>query len=127
MCSRAERHPHLKAQLLDDIELNIPFLGALLENEKDSEALEKYHDRGGRYSSLGRFYHLVERIFPMFQLSVDGIGDAACALIGARVAHSGPDGRPRGAGLPFRSPGVAEWHRRQLLGGLEGGSHACGS
>ena len=33
----------------DDIELNIPFLGALLKNEKDTEALDKYHDRGGRY------------------------------------------------------------------------------
>jgi hypothetical protein len=30
---------------------------------------------------------LVERIFPMFHLSVDGIGDAVSALIGARVAH----------------------------------------
>jgi MoxR-like ATPase len=33
----------------DDIELHIPFLGALLKNEKDVDALEKYHDRGGRY------------------------------------------------------------------------------
>ncbi len=32
-----------------DIELHIPFLGALLKNEQDTEALEKYHDRGGRY------------------------------------------------------------------------------
>jgi MoxR-like ATPase len=33
----------------DDIELHIPFLGALLKNEKDTEALEKYQQRGGRY------------------------------------------------------------------------------
>jgi MoxR-like ATPase len=33
----------------DDIELHIPFLGALLKNEKDTEALEKYQERGGRY------------------------------------------------------------------------------
>ena len=33
----------------DDIELHIPFLGALLKNEKDHEALDKYHGRGGRY------------------------------------------------------------------------------
>ena len=33
----------------DDIELHIPFLGALLKNEKDHEALDKYHARGGRY------------------------------------------------------------------------------
>jgi hypothetical protein len=30
---------------------------------------------------------LVERIFPMFHLSVDGISDAVTALIGARVTH----------------------------------------
>ena len=30
---------------------------------------------------------LIERIFPMFHLSVDGIADAVSALIGARVAH----------------------------------------
>jgi MoxR-like ATPase len=86
----AVHHPHLKAQLLDqvlikfywlreqnelrkkpstselidwiavlqrsgmsadDIELHIPFLGALLKNEKDTDALEKFHDRGGRYPS----------------------------------------------------------------------------
>ncbi|HEU4427478.1 MAG TPA: MoxR family ATPase [Myxococcota bacterium] len=35
----------------DDIELHIPFLGALLKHEKDVDALEKYHDRGGRYPS----------------------------------------------------------------------------
>jgi MoxR-like ATPase len=34
-----------------DIEMHIPFLGALLKNEKDIDALEKYHDRGGRYPS----------------------------------------------------------------------------
>jgi MoxR-like ATPase len=33
----------------DDIELHIPFLGALLKNERDTEALEKYQQRGGRY------------------------------------------------------------------------------
>ncbi|MEN8161262.1 MAG: MoxR family ATPase [Myxococcota bacterium] len=33
----------------DDIELHIPFLGALLKNERDTEALEKYQERGGRY------------------------------------------------------------------------------
>ncbi len=30
---------------------------------------------------------LVERIFPMFHLSVDGIGDAVSALIGAKTTH----------------------------------------
>jgi uncharacterized protein with von Willebrand factor type A (vWA) domain len=30
---------------------------------------------------------LVQRIFPMFHLSVDGISQAVNALIGARVAH----------------------------------------
>ena len=35
----------------DDIEQHIPFLGALLKNEQDSEALDQYHDRGGRYPS----------------------------------------------------------------------------
>ena len=83
----AVHHPHLKAQLLDqvlikfywlreqnelrkkpstselidwiaalqrsgtsaeDIEQHIPFLGALLKNEKDTEALESYQGRGGR-------------------------------------------------------------------------------
>ncbi len=34
-----------------DIEANIPFLGALLKNEKDTEALGKYQERGGRYPS----------------------------------------------------------------------------
>jgi MoxR-like ATPase len=33
----------------DDIEMHIPFLGALLKNEKDTEALDRYHGRGGRY------------------------------------------------------------------------------
>ena len=32
-----------------DIEQHIPFLGALLKNEKDTEALGTYHERGGRY------------------------------------------------------------------------------
>ena len=89
----AVHHPHLKAQLLDqvlikfywlreqnelrkkpstselidwiaalqrsgmsadDIELHIPFLGALLKNEKDTEALDKYHGRGGRYPTEWR-------------------------------------------------------------------------
>jgi len=36
---------------ISDIEANIPFLGALLKNEKDTEALGKYHERGGRYPS----------------------------------------------------------------------------
>ena len=31
------------------LESHIPFLGSLLKNEKDHEALEKYHGRGGRY------------------------------------------------------------------------------
>jgi MoxR-like ATPase len=35
----------------DDIEQHIPFLGALLKNEQDTEALDQYHDRGGRYPS----------------------------------------------------------------------------
>jgi MoxR-like ATPase len=35
----------------DDIELHIPFLGSLLKNEKDTEALDKFHQRGGRYPS----------------------------------------------------------------------------
>jgi MoxR-like ATPase len=35
----------------DDIEQHIPFLGALLKNEQDTESLEQYHDRGGRYPS----------------------------------------------------------------------------
>jgi hypothetical protein len=30
---------------------------------------------------------LIERIFPMFHLSVDGLADAVSALVGARVAH----------------------------------------
>jgi MoxR-like ATPase len=33
----------------EDIELHIPFLGALLKNEKDTEALEQYQQRGGQY------------------------------------------------------------------------------
>ncbi len=33
----------------DQIEQQIPFLGALLKNEQDTEALSGYHERGGRY------------------------------------------------------------------------------
>ena len=33
----------------DQIEQQIPFLGSLLKNEQDTEALQLYHDRGGRY------------------------------------------------------------------------------
>ena len=44
-----------------DIEAHIPFLGALLKNEQDTEALDKYHERGGRYpnewSELGPRYN----------------------------------------------------------------------
>jgi MoxR-like ATPase len=35
----------------DDIELHIPFLGSLLKNEKDTESLDQFHRRGGRYPS----------------------------------------------------------------------------
>ena len=35
----------------DQIEQQIPFLGALLKNEQDTEALANYHERGGRYPS----------------------------------------------------------------------------
>ncbi|MDB4433212.1 MoxR family ATPase [bacterium] len=35
----------------DDIERHIPFLGALLKNEQDTEILEAYDERGGRYPS----------------------------------------------------------------------------
>jgi len=35
----------------DDIEQHIPFLGALLKNEQDTEALDQYAERGGRYPS----------------------------------------------------------------------------
>ena len=35
----------------DDIEQHIPFLGALLKNEQDTEALDQYHERGGAYPS----------------------------------------------------------------------------
>ncbi|MDJ0788625.1 MAG: MoxR family ATPase [Myxococcota bacterium] len=35
----------------DDIEQHIPFLGALLKNEQDTEALDQYHERGGQYPS----------------------------------------------------------------------------
>jgi MoxR-like ATPase len=34
---------------VDQIEQQIPFLGALLKNEQDTEALGNYHARGGRY------------------------------------------------------------------------------
>ena len=34
---------------VDQLEQQIPFLGALLKNERDSEALRLYHERGGRY------------------------------------------------------------------------------
>jgi len=35
----------------DDIEQHIPFLGALLKNEQDTEALDQYQERGGAYPS----------------------------------------------------------------------------
>jgi MoxR-like ATPase len=35
----------------DDIEQHIPFLGALLKNEQDTEALDKHNARGGHYPS----------------------------------------------------------------------------
>jgi MoxR-like ATPase len=35
----------------DDIEQHIPFLGALLKNERDTEALDQFYERGGRYPS----------------------------------------------------------------------------
>jgi MoxR-like ATPase len=35
----------------DDIEHHIPFLGALLKNERDTEALDQYKERGGHYPS----------------------------------------------------------------------------
>ena len=35
----------------DDIELHIPFLGSLLKKEKDTESLDQFHRRGGRYPS----------------------------------------------------------------------------
>jgi MoxR-like ATPase len=35
----------------DDIEHHIPFLGALLKNERDTEALDQYQERGGSYPS----------------------------------------------------------------------------
>ncbi len=36
---------------VEKIEAHIPFLGALLKNEQDTEALDQYHERGGRYPS----------------------------------------------------------------------------
>ncbi len=45
----------------DDIEQHIPFLGSLLKNERDTEALDTYHTRGGGYprewSELGPRYN----------------------------------------------------------------------
>ena len=45
----------------DDIEQHIPFLGALLKNEQDTMALEKYDEESGRYpkewSELGPQYN----------------------------------------------------------------------
>jgi MoxR-like ATPase len=35
----------------DDIEHHIPFLGALLKNERDTEALDQFQERGGNYPS----------------------------------------------------------------------------
>jgi MoxR-like ATPase len=35
----------------DDIEAHIPFLGSLLKNEQDHDALDQFHERGGRYPS----------------------------------------------------------------------------
>ncbi len=33
----------------DDVEQHIPFLGSLLKNERDTEALDTFHSRGGNY------------------------------------------------------------------------------
>ncbi len=45
----------------EQVEQQIPFLGALLKNEQDTEALQGYHERGGRYpdqwSDLGPRYN----------------------------------------------------------------------
>ncbi len=45
----------------DDIELHIPFLGSLLKNEQDTEALDRFHERGGAFprewSELGPRYN----------------------------------------------------------------------
>ncbi|MCP5058728.1 MAG: MoxR family ATPase [bacterium] len=45
----------------DQIEAQIPFLGSLLKNEQDTEALQLYSERGGRYpeswSDLGPRYN----------------------------------------------------------------------
>ncbi len=35
----------------DDISQHIPFLGSLLKNEQDTQALDDYYERGGRYPS----------------------------------------------------------------------------
>ena len=46
---------------LDQLEAHIPFLGALLKNEQDTEALSGYEDKGGKYpkewSDLGPRYN----------------------------------------------------------------------
>jgi len=34
-----------------DIEQHIPFLGSLLKNEQDTEALDRHQQRGGQYPS----------------------------------------------------------------------------
>jgi MoxR-like ATPase len=45
----------------DQLELHIPFIGALLKNEQDTEGLQRYNERSGRYPSswadLGPRYH----------------------------------------------------------------------
>ena len=45
----------------DQIELHLPFLGTLLKNEQDTEALARYDQRGGRiptsWSELGPRYN----------------------------------------------------------------------
>jgi MoxR-like ATPase len=35
----------------DQLELHIPFIGALLKNEQDTEGLQRYNERSGRYPS----------------------------------------------------------------------------
>jgi MoxR-like ATPase len=44
-----------------EIELHIPFLGALLKNEQDTEAFDQYHEKGGElpksWRELGPRYH----------------------------------------------------------------------
>ena len=45
----------------DQVEAHIPFLGALLKNEQDTDALSRYRARGGalprQWSDLGPRYH----------------------------------------------------------------------